>query len=150
MGALWGFMKGKSYSDKAIAEYQATHAIVIANLEKENGQLKESITNQHNDQVRVIHDKQIVYRDKIQTLPQRDDTFKNGWVDIHDAAVKLEPPKLTSNSMESSNIPDNAALSVIVSNYSSCHETRQQLINLQKWINESQYNIKQKNKATKK
>jgi hypothetical protein len=59
-------------------------------------------------------------------------------VHVHDSSAKGTLPDSTGSSDEtSSGVRDNQALETVVSNYSTCQQTAEQLKALQEWIREN-------------
>jgi hypothetical protein len=90
------------------------------------------------DRTNTIHDKEIVYRDRLVDLGEGQNNLSNGWVELHDAAAKLaDPDAILASDKSPSGVMDNAALAVVLTNYRVAHENKQQLISLQKWITDN-------------
>lgn len=136
--AGWGYMKGSAHAEIELANYQAKAEKQISELKTENTKISDNVTTEYVDRVNTIHDKEIIYRDKLVNLGQGTHDLSNGWIELHDAAAKLADPDAQLASDKSpSGIMDNAALAVVLSNYRVCHENKQQLISLQSWITQN-------------
>ena len=78
--------------------------------------------------------------------PQHD--MSNGWIHLHDAAARLANPDMQLASDKSpSGVMDNTALAVVMGNYAICKQNAEQLISLQKWINDNRAAIDAANEA---
>ena len=144
--AGWGYMKGSAAAEIELANYQAKAEKQISELKTENAKISDNVTTQLVDRVNTIHDKETIYRDKLVNLGEGQSALTNGWVELHDAAAKLADPDAQLASDKSpSGIMDNAALAVVLSNYSRCHENKQQLIALQTWITDNKKAIEAAN-----
>lgn len=136
--AGWGYMKGSAHAEVELANYQAKAEKQISDLKTENAKISDNVTTEFVDRVNTIHDKEVIYRDKLVNLGAGTNDLSNGWIELHDAAAKLADPDAQLASDKSpSGIMDNAALAVVLSNYRVCHENKQQLISLQRWITDN-------------
>lgn len=143
--AGWGYMKGSAHAEIELANYQAKAEKQISELKSENVKISDNVVTEYVDRVNTIHDKETVYRDRLVDLGEGAN-LSNGWVELHDAAAKLADPDAQLASDKSpSGVMDNAALAVVLSNYSSCHANKQQLISLQTWITENKKAIEAAN-----
>lgn len=137
--AGWGYMKGSAHAEIELANYQAKAEKQISNLKTENTRISDNVVTEFVDRTNTIHDKEIVYRDRLVDLGKGQNNLSNGWVELHDAAAKLaDPDAVLASDLSPSGIMDNAALAVVLTNYRVAHENKQQLISLQKWITDNQ------------
>lgn len=144
--AGWGYMKGSAHAEIELANYQAKAEKQISDLKTENAKISDNVTTEFVDRVNTIHDKEIIYRDKLVNLGEGTNNLSNGWIELHDAAARLADPDAQLASDKSpSGIMDNAALAVVLSNYRVCHENKQQLISLQTWITDNKRAIEAAN-----
>lgn len=144
--AGWGYMKGSSHAEVELANYRAKAEKQISDLKTENTKISDNVVTEFVDRTNTIHDKEIVYRDRIVDLGPGTNNLTNGWIELHDAAAKLANPDAQLASDKSpSGVMDNAALAVVISNYSACHANKQQLISLQKWITDNKAAIEAAN-----
>lgn len=135
--AGWGYMKGSSHAKVEIANYRTKAEKQISDLKTENIKISDNVTVKFVDRINTIHDKQIIYKDRIVNLGAQHD-MTNGWVELHDAAARLANPDATlASDRAASGIMDNSALTVVIGNYSMCHENKQQLLSLQTWIRDN-------------
>jgi hypothetical protein len=132
--AGWGYMKGSAHAEIELANYQAKAEKQISDLKTENTKISDNVVTEYVDRVNTIHDKEIIYRTATtKMVPQHD--MSNGWIELHDASARLaNPDAILASDKSPSGIMDNSALAVVISNYAVCHENKQQLISLQKWI----------------
>lgn len=144
--AGWGYMKGSAHAEIELANYQAKAEKQISELKSENVKISDNIVTEYVDKVETIHQKETVYRDRLVNLGEGKNDLSNGWVELHDAAARLaDPDAILASDKSPSGVMDNAALAVVLSNYSACHANKQQLISLQKWITDNQAAIEAAN-----
>lgn len=144
--AGWGYMKGSAYAEIELANYQAKAEKQISDLKTENAKISDNVTTEFVDRVNTIHDKEVIYKDRLVNLGEGTNNLTNGWVELHDAAARLADPDAQLASDKSpSGVMDNAALAVVLSNYSVCHANKQQLISLQTWITDNKRAIEAAN-----
>ena len=143
--AGWGYMKGSAHAEIELANYQAKAEKEISDLKSKNAEISNDVQIEYVDRTNTIVQKEIVYRDAVNNLePQQD--LSNGWIELHDAAAKMaNPDAQLASDASPSGIMDNAALAVVLTNYSICHQNKQQLISLQKWITDNQAAIEAAN-----
>jgi hypothetical protein len=136
--AGWGYMKGSAHAEIELANFQAKAEKQISELKSENAKISDNVTTEFVDRTNTIHEKEIVYRDKLVNLGAGTNDLSNAWIELHDSAARLADPDAQLASDKSpSGIMDNAALAVVLSNYRVCHENKQQLISLQSWITQN-------------
>jgi hypothetical protein len=136
--AGWGYMKGSAHAEVELANYQAKAEKQISDLKTENTRISDNVTTEYVDRVNTIHDKEVIYRDRLVELGEGKNNLSNGWVELHDAAAKLaDPDAVLASDLSPSGVMDNAALAVVLTNYRVAHENKQQLISLQKWITDN-------------
>jgi hypothetical protein len=144
--AGWGYMKGSAHAEIELANYQAKAETQISELKTENTRISDNVVTEYVDRTNTIHDKEIVYRDRLVNLGEGQNNLSNGWVELHDAAAKLaDPDAILASDKSPSGVMDNAALAVVLTNYRVAHENKQQLISLQKWIRDNQAAIEAAN-----
>lgn len=144
--AGWGYMKGSAHAEVELANYQAKAEKQISELKTENTRISDNVTTEYVDRVNTIHDKEVIYRDRLVELGEGKNNLSNGWVELHDAAAKLaDPDAVLASDLSPSGIMDNAALAVVLTNYRVAHENKQQLISLQKWITDNRAAIEAAN-----
>lgn len=139
---FYGYSKGIEKSDMVIAQYEADAAKKIAALERKNSEIKERVVTQYVDRVRTIREKEYVYRDRAAQNVPAQEYLSNGWVYLHDAsATSTEADGDLSSDPKPSDVMDNRALAVVVSNYAICSQNSEQLRNLQEWINKTKEEV---------
>jgi hypothetical protein len=144
--AGWGYMKGSAHAEIELANYQAKAETQISELKTENTRISDNVVTEYVDRTNTIHDKEIVYRDRLVNLGEGQNNLSNGWVELHDAAAKLaDPDAVLASDLSPSGVMDNAALAVVLTNYRVAHENKQQLISLQRWIRDNQAAIEAAN-----
>jgi len=144
--AGWGYMKGSAHAEVELANYQAKAEKQISDLKTENTRISDNVTTEYVDRVNTIHNKEVIYRDRLVDLGEGQNNLSNGWVELHDAAAKLaDPDAVLASDLSPSGIMDNAALAVVLTNYRVAHENKQQLISLQKWITDNRAAIEAAN-----
>lgn len=135
--AGWGYMKGSAHAEIELANYHAKAEKQIADLEQKNTEISGTVVTEYVDRINTIHDKEVIYKTATATLQPQSD-MSNGWVELHDAAARLaNPDAMLASDNSPSGVMDNSALAVVIGNYAICHENKQQLISLQKWINDN-------------
>jgi hypothetical protein len=144
--AGWGYMKGSAHAEIELANYQAKAETQISELKTENTRISDNVVTEYVDRTNTIHDKEIVYRDRLVDLGKGQNNLSNGWVELHDAAARLaDPDAILASDKSPSGVMDNAALAVVLTNYRVAHENKQQLISLQKWITDNKAAIEAAN-----
>lgn len=131
--AGYGYMKGSAHAEAELANYQAKAEKQISDLKTQNAQISDNVVTEFVDRTNTIREKEVVYRTATNDLGAQYD-LSNGWIHLHDTAAKLANPDMQLASDKSpSGIMDNAALAVVISNYSVCRQNAEQLASLQKW-----------------
>ena len=150
-GALgFGYMKGLEHSKLVIAEFETKANEQIADLEKKNSEISNTVVTEYVDKVRKIKEKEYVYVDAAEKYVPSQSNLSNGWVFTHDiGATGGDADSTRSSDASSSDIKDNQALITILGNYSICTQNAQQLIGLQSWIEQNKKTIEESNKNTK-
>lgn len=148
--AGWGYMKGSAHAEQELANYQAKAEKQISDLKTQNTQISDNVVTEFVDRTNTIREKEVIYRTATEKLGGQFD-LSNGWVHLHDTAAKLANPDATLASDKSpSGVMDNSALAVVISNYRMCHEDKEQLIALQKWITDNKAAVEASNAAAAK
>jgi len=132
---VFGYMKGSAYAEAELQRFAANHSKVVADLEKKNSEISNTVVTEYVDRVNTIKEKEYVYRNLAQTSVPSQHDMSNGWVFTHDSSATASDADPTRSSDASpSGITDTTALLAIIGNYSRCQQNAQQLIALQKWI----------------
>ena len=130
-----GYMKGSSRADIIIAEAGAKASEQIAELERKNSEISNTVVTKYVDKVRVVKEREYVYLGQAQTNVPNQFNLSNGWVYLHDFGAKGSDADSTrASDATTSTIRDNNALGIVLKNYSTCRENTNQLEALQKWI----------------
>lgn len=127
-------------------EYIAQKNELATRLELALSKVKEVIVTKYVDRVKVIKEKEYVYRDQaINVVPTKCE-LSSGWVWLHDASARGESADATrSADATPSGIKDTEALAVVTENYSIANLNAEQLKSLQEWVNEAQRTIEEAN-----
>jgi hypothetical protein len=113
-------------------------------LVKEQNNIKERIVNKYIDKVKIVKEKEYVYVNQSSSVPDTT-ILSTGWVHLHDsAATNSDADPAVVTDANPSGIATNIALGTIAGNYSTCEQTRQQLIALQDWIRQTQEQMEEK------
>lgn len=148
---FYGYMKGSAYAEAELARFSAKANAKIVELEKKNAEISNNVVTEYIDRVEVIREKEYVYRDLGKNNVPGQYNLSNGWVYTHDASASAgDADPARASDATSSGIKDNTALLTIISNYASCMQTREQLISLQQWINDSKRAVEEVNAKEKK
>jgi hypothetical protein len=134
-----GYNKGYAEAEERyiskINKIEADSQSLRAELEKKNSEIIQNVIIEYIDRERIIYKNKIVYRDVIkEVLMPAQCPMTNGWVEVHDAAATQTVPIIGDNYDQNSNYNDIDALMVVVDNYTTCHQIRNQLIALQDWV----------------
>lgn len=142
-----GFSAGERKGLTQLDKYKAELVEKEKRIQELMAETSDKIVTQYVDRVKVIKEKQIVYVDRIQDSLPVQYNLSNGWVYLHDQAVKGEDADPTRVAdAGASTITDAAALETIIGNYVRYEEVSEQLRSLQQWIRDSQKQIEQENK----
>ena len=141
---FYGYMKGSAYAEAELARFSAKANQQIAELEKKNTEISNKVQIEYVDRVNTIKEKEYVYRNIAQTSVPPQYIMSNGWVYTHDISASAgDADAARASDASASGIKDNEALFTIISNYSRCMQNNQQLISLQKWINDNRAAVEQ-------
>lgn len=139
---FYGYTKGSAHAEAQLAKFAAEKNKQIAELEKKNSEISNHVQIEYVDRVNTIKEKEYVYRDLGKNSVPGQHNLSNGWVYTHDlSATSGDADPARASDANSSGIKDNTALLTVISNYSTCLQTRQQLISLQQWINDNKVAI---------
>lgn len=156
VGALLSGAYFKGY-DKAedkylaeIAEFNAQKIVLEARLQTALSEVKVEVVTEYVDRVKVVKEKEYVYRDKIVTVPSKCE-LSDGWVRLHDASARGSDAGTTDFTDETpSGIRDTQALGTVIENYSICHQNAEQLKSLQQWVRSAQAEVLRLNEEARK
>ncbi len=147
LGAFgYGYMKGSAYAEAELQRFAAKSAEKVAELEKKNTEISNKVVTEYVDRTNTIKEKEYVYRDIVQKSVPSQSVLSNGWVYTHDlSATNGDADSARASDATPSGIKDNEALFTILGNYSRCLQNSEQLISLQKWINENKSAVDEAN-----
>ena len=141
-----GYKKGTDAGEVMVQKAANEAEQLKIELEKEQANIKERVVTEYVDKIKVVTQKETIYRDAAQQQVPGKFNLTNGWVHLHDTSVQgldLDPEK-TSDDTDSS-VKDNQALGTVLSNYSICLQNAQQLVSLQSWILETKASVDKQN-----
>jgi hypothetical protein len=143
---FYGYMKGSAYAEVELQRFAAEKNKVIADLEKKNSEISNKVVTEYVDRVSVVKEKEYVYKNLAQTSVPSQSVMSNGWVFTHDSsASSSDADPARASDASPSGITDTTALVGIIGNYSRCLQNSQQLIGLQKWINDNRAEVERIN-----
>jgi prepilin signal peptidase PulO-like enzyme (type II secretory pathway) len=115
----------------------------IAKLETESQKVTTQVVTEYVDRVKIVKEKAdaIIVKVPVYVNQSADNscTINNGFVVLHDAAAKNKVPETPRDSHAgASGVKLSTVASTVAGNYGTCHEIRQQLESLQKWVREQE------------
>ena len=132
---VFGYMKGSAYAEAELARFAAKKSEQVAELEKKNAEISNTVVTEYVDRTNTIREKEYVYLDRAKNSVPAQSDLSNGWVYTHDiSALSGDADAARSSDASTSGIKDNEALLTVISNYAICQRNQVQLIELQKWI----------------
>jgi len=130
------------------ATLRADKAELQGKLTAEIANIKERIVTKYVDKVRVIKEKEYVYREQATNNVPDHVELSNGWVSLHDSAAGNTDADSTRSSDDTgSGVAANQALAVVAENYAACHANAEQLTSLQEYVQEVQKAVEVANNA---
>lgn len=148
---FYGYMKGSVHAEAELQRFAAKHAAQVAELEKKNAEISGKVVTEFVDRTNTIREKEIVYVDSAKKHLPPGTMLSNGWVYTHDvSATNGDADSTRVADATPSGIETNQALISVIGNYSRCEQNAQQLIALQKWINDNKAAIDRMNEEAKK
>ena len=141
-----GYKKGTDAGEVMIQQAANEAEQLKIELEKEQANIKERVVTEYVDKIKVVTQRETIYRDAAANAVPGQFTLSNGWVYLHDTSVLGNElnPDMASDDTEST-IKDNQALGTVLSNYSICLQNAQQLVSLQSWILETKASVDKQN-----
>ena len=135
---FYGYMKGTAHGEAELARFAAAKSEQVAELEKKNTEISNSVVTEYVDRTNTIREKEYVYLDAAKNNVPNQSVMSNGWVYTHDISATSgdADPTRTSDAAASA-IKDTDALIGIIRNYAICQSNAVQLIELQRWITEN-------------
>ena len=151
VGSTWyGYNKAENKYIAKIATMEANAEVMQAKLDASLSEVKVDVLTKYVDRVKVIKEKEYVYRDKIVTVPSKCE-LSNGWVYLHDSVVKgSDADAVGVTDGASSGVKDTDALDVITENYGICKSNAAKLEALQDWIRKAKAEVDKANKEAEK
>lgn len=135
----FGYVKGNARAEAEIATFAAEQNAKVAELERKNAEISNTVVTKYVDKVRVVKEREVVYVNTATNYVPGQFDLSNGWLFLHDASVKgLDADSTRASDATASGIKDNQALGVVIGNYSTCRQNAEQLIQLQDWIRKTQ------------
>ncbi len=141
-----GYQKGTAQGEVMIQQAANEAEQLKIELEKEQANIKERVVTEYVDKIKVVTQKETIYRDAAEKSVPGKFNLTNGWVYLHDTSIKGEElnPEMTTDDTDSV-IKDNQALGTVLANYSICLQNAQQLVSLQSWILETKAAVDKQN-----
>jgi hypothetical protein len=141
-----GYKKGTDAGEVMIQQAANEIEQLKIELEKEQANIKERVVTEYVDKIKVVTQKETIYRDAAQQQVPGKFNLTNGWVYLHDISIKGEElnPDMASDDTDSI-VKDNQALGTVLANYSICLQNSQQLVSLQSWILETKASVDEQN-----
>lgn len=141
-----GYKKGTDAGEVMIQQAANEAEQLKVELEKEQLNIKERVVTEYVDKIKVVTQRETIYRDAAQQQVPGKFNLTNGWVYLHDTSILGNElnPDLASDDTDSV-VKDNQALGTVLSNYSVCLQNAQQLVSLQSWILETKASIDKQN-----
>lgn len=119
------------------AKLRAENAELTVKLAAEIANIKERVITKYVDRIKVVKEKEYVYRDQAATVVPDRTELSNGWVYLHDAAASgTDAESSRSADATPSGVASNQALAVVAENYATCHANAEQLTALQEYVRE--------------
>lgn len=141
----YGYKRGVEQGEVMIQKAANEAEQLKIELEKEQGNIKERVVTEYKDRIIRVKDREVVYQQATEQLGSKFNV-SNGWVHLHDTAVKGEEvnPELGSDQADSP-YKETQALATVLSNYSVCLQNAQELISLQSWILKTKESVDKQN-----
>lgn len=141
----YGYKRGVEKGEIMLQKAANEAAQLKIDLEKEQHNIKEHVVTEYKDRIIHVKDREVIYQNATDQL-QSKFNVSNGWVHIHDAAVKGEEVKdELATDQSDSPYKDTQALGTVLSNYSVCLQNAQELIGLQSWILKTKESVDKQN-----
>ena len=141
-----GYRKGTAQGEVMVQQAANEAEQLKIELEKEQANIKERVVTEYVDKIKVVTQKETIYRDAAEKQVPGKFNLTNGWVYLHDTSVKGEElnPEMTTDDTDSV-VKDNQALGTVLAYYSVCLQNAQQLVSLQSWILETKASVDKQN-----
>lgn len=120
-------------------------------LTAEIAKVKERIVTQYVDRIKVVKEKEYVYRDQATNVVPDRTELSNGWVYLHDSSARgTDADPTRSADATSSGVEANQALATVVENYGTCQANAEQLTSLQNYVRDAKKAVDAANETIKK
>jgi len=130
------------------AELKTKQAELQSALAKEIMNVKERIVTKYVDRVKIVKEKEYVYRDQATNVVPDRAELSNGWVYLHDSSARgVDADSTRSADDTGSGIKANQALATVVENYGACQANAEQLTSLQEYVVEAKKAVDAANEA---
>lgn len=124
--------------EKEAADLRAAKIEVDAKLSAALANIKEVVVTKYVDGIKVVKEKEYVYREQATNVVPSQYELSNGWVSLHDSSARgVDADPTTSADGTPSGVKDNQALATVVENYSACQANAEQLTSLQEYVREA-------------
>ena len=132
-------------------ELKLKQAELQTKLTAEIAKVKERIVTQYIDRIKVVKEKEYVYRDQaINVVPDHTE-LSNGWVYLHDFSARgFDADPARSADATGSGVEANQALATVVENYGTCQANAEQLTSLQAYAREAKKAVDAANEEIRK
>ena len=116
-----GYKKGTDQGEVMIQQAANEAEQLKIELEKEQANIKERVVTEYVDKIKVVTQKETIYRDAAEKQVPGKFNLTNGWVYLHDTSVKGEElnPEMTTDDSDSV-VKDNQALGPVLANNAVC------------------------------
>jgi len=106
-----GYKKGTDAGEVMVQQAANEAEQLKIELEKEQANIKERVVTEYVDKIKVVTQKETIYRDAAEKQVPGKFNLTNGWVYLHDTSVKGEElnPEMTTDDTDSV-VKDNQAL----------------------------------------
>lgn len=132
---FYGYTKGSAHAEAELQRFAAKHSEQVAELEKKNTEISNTVITEYVDRTNTIREKEYVYLDAAKNSVPTQHDMSNGWVYTHDISASSSDADATrASDASASGITDTTALLTIISNYATCQTNAEQLKQLQRWI----------------
>lgn len=147
----FGYIKGNASGKLELERYTAKSQLKIAELEKKNLEISNSVITKYVDRTNTIKEKEYVYLDAATKNVPNQSVMSNGWVFTHDISASAgDADAARSSDASPSAVKDTDALIGIIRNYAICQSNSVQLVELQRWISENKMAVDAMAKEKKK
>lgn len=144
---IGGYATGYHQEHKALISFQQTIQHKTDTIQAAQPKIVDHVITQYVDRVHTIYVNRDVIKNEIPTLPP---VFNNdlptGWIRLYNNSIGGDARSSGDSDARPSGITPNQALGTITDNNSICEANKEQLIQLQNWLIQTQQSIKETNK----